>query len=293
MSAFNVYGDIVSPLYDKDGYRIANAFDVHGVRIYSAASWDDEVTIVKRRDEESGTNYYIVRIPQTRYNGEKQFPFVYSPNGASGGTMTTYQMVQASGFFMGINAGYFDAFQTGSRVPYGITIQNSQLILDNPSTNFNTNYTLTVDANGKLGYANPVASGTTAQQLLNAGFVSAVLGLVPLVIDYDPADVPSSIWSSTERAQRQIIGQFDNGDYCVLTSEGRGFDNSAGFTITEARTLCVRLGLFFAMALDGGGSTETVIGDTQINAVYEGTTGRIVPTFIVFNGTDTFSVPNA
>ena len=52
------------------------------------------------------------------------------------------------------------------------------------------------------------------------------------------------------------------------------------------------MGLKFAFALDGGGSTETVIGETQINTIYEGTYGRKVPTYIIFNGTGIFNVPS-
>lgn len=41
-------------------------------------------------------------------------------------------------------------------------------------------------------------------------------------------------------------------------------------------------GVKFAYSLDGGGSAETVIGNRKLNPIYEGTTGRRVPTVITF-----------
>ena len=113
---------------------------------------------------------------------------------------------------------------------------------------------------------------------------------MPIIIDYDI--VPSSEWNNVahyvDNAQRQIIGQFNNGDYAILTTEGRGFANSDGWTVSEAQDICVKHGLKFAYLLDGGGSTETVVGSKHINSIYEGTSGRKVPSFIIFNGTNIF-----
>ena len=62
--------------------------------------------------------------------------------------------------------------------------------------------------------------------------------------------------------------------------------------IAEAQTICQKIGLKFAYNLDGGGSTETILGKKQINTIYENQTGRKVPSFIVFNGTDEYFVPS-
>lgn len=293
MMIYNYNGAALNSAYTLSGTGLNQAYNIVGIKVFqSGASWLDEVTIEKLYNSSASTYYYVVTIPQTRTNGEKQYPFVFVPNGASGGTMSTLTMVQTYGFYMGMNAGYFDAFQTGSRSPYGITIENGVLI-EEDSSYFTSNYTMTIDEDGQLGYAGTMDSGVTAQSVLNDGAISAILGLVPLVVNGVASGVESTWWSSTERAQRQIIGQYSNGDYCVITAEGRSYDSSSGFTVTEAQNLCLNMGLQFAMMLDGGGSTETVIDGEQLNTVYEGTTGRIVPTYIVFNGTDTFSVPNA
>lgn len=275
-------------IFDVGGSQCSNAYNVFGVII--TAAWFDEITISKYRSESANTNYYVVEIPQTRPNGNKQYPFVYVPNGANGGTMSTLTMMQNSSFYFGMNGGYFD-YTNRTYKPYGITIQNG-VIITNDNSAFTNNYTLTIDSNGNLGYAERMSTGVTAQDVLNSGAVSALLGLVPLVVNSQASGVESSWWTSDDRIQRQIIGQKTNGDYVIITAEGRNFDNSTGFTVTEAQNLCLAMGLKFAMAVDGGGSTETVIDETQINTIYEGTSGRIVPTYIVFNGTDTFNVPS-
>ena len=53
---------------------------------------------------------------------------------------------------------------------------------------------------------------------------------------------------------------------------------------------CKKLGLKFAYNLDGGGSTETMFGYKHLNTIYDGTTGRQVPTFIVFTGSTSLDV---
>lgn len=291
MAVYDVNGVALTAVFDVEGNSLQTAYDVEGNLIFSSENWEDEITIQKLRDNDKSTNYYLIRIPQTRPNGDKQYPFVFAPNGAEAATMSTLTMMQNYDFKLGINAGFFDAFQEGTNRPFGITVQNSELIRED-LTHDTAQYTLTIDAYGNLSYMNTLASGLTAEDVLETGAVSAVLGMVPLVINGEPSDVESSQWETTAKAQRQLIGQYENGDYAIITCEGRNFDNSQGFTVADCRTLCASLGLNFAMMLDGGGSTETVIGETQINQIYEGTTGRIVPTYIVFNGKDTFSIPN-
>jgi hypothetical protein len=129
-----------------------------------------------------------------------------------------------------------------------------------------------------------------ANTLVQNGAVSVICGFMAIIKDYEA--VPQSEWNNishyTQNAQRQIIGQFGNGDYAIVTCEGRNYQHSDGWTIAEAQTVCLKLGLKFAYNLDGGGSTETMIGFKHFNTIYESTTGRKVPTFIVFNGVSDF-----
>lgn len=235
-------------------------------------------------DNQTGANYSVIRIYKNKLDGSKQYPFVYAPNGADTSNMTTYDLATSQGCLLAINAGVFD---TTSCTPDGILIQNKVVIQNTQSTIHPQCKPLTIDSNGDLSYAEYNADPNA---LVDSGIVSAVTGFMPIIVDYAP--VSSEQWNSvqhyTQNAQRQIIGQFGNGDYAVITCEGRSFDNSDGWTIAEAQTICQKHGLKFAYNLDGGGSTETMLCKKHINTIYEGSTGRKVPTFIVFNGTTQF-----
>lgn len=238
-------------------------------------------------DETTNANYTVIRIYKRKIDGTLQYPFVYAPNGANAGTKSTYDMTTQDGWMLAINSGIFN---TTTLKPDGIVIQNSTVIQNTPSATHSQCKPLTIDANGDLSYANYDADADT---LVSNGIVSAVCGFMPIIIDYEA--VPQSEWNNvshyTQNAQRQIIGQFGNGDYAIVTCEGRDYDNSDGWTIAEAQSICQDIGLKFAYNLDGGGSTETMLGDKHINTIYENVTGRIVPTFIVFNGKNIFEMP--
>lgn len=285
MAIYTLAGSRLNSAFDAHGNQIGTAYDLNGNIIFRDGDipWIDEVTVEKKTDTSANTNYYVITIPQTRSNFEKQYPFVYAPNGADAGTQSTLAMNRGKGFELAINAGIF---YTGY-LPIGLTIQDGSLIQQGQSSA----YALTIDGSGRLDYAQPNTDGAT---LIANGTVSAVVGFCPIIVDYVGVDqsIYKIVSNYDQHSQRQIIGQFNNGDYCIITGEGRGFDSSTGWTIPQAIGICEELGLRFAYNLDGGGSTETVIGDTQLNKIYEGTTGRIVPTYIVFNGTDRFFVPS-
>lgn len=259
--------------------------DVYKIeKLASPEDYLDNYVIDYEYDTETATSYTVIRVFKQKTDGSYQYPFVYAPDGAETGTKSTLDMMNSESFVLAINAGIF---YPETKVPDGIIIENSKVISNLESVTHPNCKPLTIDTNGYLSYAESTAD---ANELAENGIVSAVCGFMPIIVDYN--EVPDSEWNYVEHytnaAQRQIIGQFENGDYAVITCEGRDFQNSRGWTIAEAQQICKSLGLKFAYNLDGGGSTETVLIDKQLNTIYEETTGRIVPTYIVFNGRDTF-----
>lgn len=231
-----------------------------------------------------GTFYYALRIFKKKTDGANQFPFVVAANGTSASDKTALDYALSNDLLIVINSG-LGRQSGGSYTPMGVIIQDGQVIQDEQVAY----RPLTIDGNGDLGTA---PAETTASELLSDGAVSAICAFGPIVENYlavDQDDYPSVSWSAN--AQRQIIGQYANGDYAIITCEGRGYDNSVGWTIPQAQSLLISKNIKFAYNLDGGGSTETVVGKKQLNTIYEGTTGRKVCSFIVFNGSTTFSVP--
>lgn len=229
-------------------------------------------------DASSATHYTALRIYKERMDGQLQYPLVYAPNATGAAAFSPKELALAEGWPLVINAGIFH-MDSGS--PDGLLIQNGAVLQQGASTGSPGCMPLTIDFQGDLSYAG--ADGT-AEQL--TGIVSAVCGFMPILSDHNP--VPEERWNAvdnyTEKAQRQIIGQYENGDYAIVTCEGRGYGGSEGWTIGQAQAVCQQLGLKFAYNLDGGGSTGTVVDKKQLNTIYEGTAGRKVPTFLIFNG---------
>lgn len=255
-------------------------YDVAGNVIVSS-DFADNMVLNYGRDASTGTNYYLLRVFQTKKDGNKQYPFSRTPMPL--GSDSTLDLARIEDWDLTINA--WGVFANGIIIENGVVVRNSQ------PTYHSGSLPLTIDSNGNLSYASADAD---ADDLVANGIVSAVTGFCPIIVDYNTVELPTI--GNTERlnqkAQRQIIGQFANGDYAFITCEGRNFDNSTGWTIAEAQAFCQSLGLKFAYNMDGGGSTETVLGKKQLNLIYEGTTGRKDQTFIVFNGTDHYFVPS-
>lgn len=244
----------------------------------------DNVDVDYAYDVNTGVNYTVIRVYRDRIDGSKQYPFVVAPDGDGEQKHSALTTAHQYGYLLTINAG----LGTGSpKLPDGVIVENSEVIVNDPANYHAGAIPLTIDADGNLGYA---TSGATGEELAESGIVSAVCGFCPIIVNYEPVDPPTVSNAShfTENAQRQIIGQFGNGDYAIVTCEGRGFQNSDGWTIAEAQSICQKHGLKFAYNLDGGGSTATVLGKKQINTIYEGNAGRVVPTFIVFNGRNSY-----
>ena len=195
-------------------------------------------------------------------------------------------------YLVAINAGRFDEPLTATTGnPKGTVIQNSVLLQQGTSNNSNPNLdrVLTINNNGEIGYAERTANGN---DLINNGVVSAVTGFIPLLINYNKIqDIDETITyiDTTADTQHQVLGQVGNGDYIIITSEGRGFQGGGHLTVIQIQNLCIKLGLKNAFLLDGGGSTETVVGNKQLNPFYENTYGRPIPTYIVFNGGTRFN----
>jgi len=259
-------------VYDINGREVGNSF---------VASASLQTGIYE------DTFYYFLRIMREKPDGTKQFPFVMAANGTSATDKSALDFALDNNFLLVTNSGLGN--QSGqSWVPMAKLVENAQVIQDNTTSSYPP---LVIDNNGNLSSPSP---SVPSADLITAGAVSVLTAFGPIIVDYEAtakADYPNANnWE--QNAQRQIIGQFANGDYAIITCEGRDYDNSVGWTIPQAQALCQQLNLKFAYNLDGGGSTETVVGKKQLNTIYENATGRTVCSFIVFNGTDAYVARN-
>lgn len=257
------------------------AYNYKGEKLNEADMFFQNVSVEYGRYAPANTNYIVTRVFKKRLDGTYQYPFIrdYWRAGIGGG-VSCYTLAKNEGWFLTTNAGLNE----------GLAIENGVLLKDTTATIHAGSMPLTIDSNGDLGYVDTNTTGT-GQALVNRGIVSATCGFSPIINNYENFDYSSTPLDSVTPAQRNVIGQFENGDYCIITGEGRNFANSTGFTMPQMQDFCKSLGLKFAYCLDGGGSTQTVLGLKNLNHIYELDTGRTLGSFIVFNGKTTFEKP--
>ena len=249
-------------IYNYDGNVIYNSITSH---------FSDNLELDYSFDSSSNANYTVLRIFRTKKDGTLQKPIIRY-NG-----FTTAEATAAEGWELTINAGL-----GWNNAIDGIAIANGEIINADPASYHVGAIPLIIDADGNL---NTVAANATAQQAIAAGAVWATCGFCPIIVDYEEVSFPTveHVDHFNLNAQRQIIGQFGNGDYAIVTCAGRTYDHSDGWTLAEAQAVCKKLGLKFAYNLDGGSSTATYLKEHSVYD-YEKGTSKVVPSFIVFGG---------
>lgn len=237
-----------------------------------------------------GASYYLARIPRFSLDGRRIKPKVAitSADGSVGGSkVSALDFARRENTMFTLNAGLFN---TTTMQPQGQTIVDGVSKTNTPMTDDMGSpisddecYPLCIDANGDLSalYERSVDTAT----MIADGVKYAVTAWGQFIENFAKAD--SSKYDEIVHAGkyiRQTIGQYQNGDYFVCTVDcNRGsISNEAGMTYDTLANLLISKGVKFAYSLDGGGSAETVIEKRQINPIFEGTSGRAVPTVIYF-----------
>ena len=251
-------------------------YNYEGKLLYNSISekFADNMELDYAYDSASNANYSVIRVFKTKKDGTVQTPKIIYPG------FQWADVVAQRGYELMINAGLgWDGEIDGIAVENGVVVHNA--IADHHAGSI----PLIIDDDGTLS---TVPANYTGEQAVAAGAVYATCGFCPIIENYENvASFPTVANTShfTQNAQRQIIGQFGNGDYAIVTCAGRNGDNSDGWTLAEAQVVCKRLGLKFAYNLDGGTSTATYIKKHPVYDFMRGTS-RVVPSFIVFGGTD-------
>lgn len=248
-------------------------YDYLGNTVYNSVTshFSDNIELDYAYDSVSDANYSVIRVFHKRKDGTIQKPIIIYPG------FTKTETVASQGWELTINAG----LGWDSAID-GIAISNGEVINASPASYHSGAIPLIIDSDGNF---DTVSANATASDAITAGAVYATCGFCPIIVDYDEVEFPTvdHVSHFTDNAQRQIIGQFGNGDYAIVTCAGRSSDNSDGWTLAEAQTICKKLGLKFAYNLDGGTSTSTYIKEHAVYDFMKGTS-RTVPSFIVFGG---------
>ena len=235
-------------------------------------------------------SYVFVRIPRTLNNGKKIIPKVAltSTDGSlTGAKCSALNYARNNDSIFVVNAGLFNMQKTipvGQLIIDGVSLINTPMTDDNGVPISDTEcYPLAIDKDYNFTtYPRNVDTST----MLNNGVKYAVTAWGKLVDNFEICtdDINAEIVHKDKKYIRQSIGQFQNGDYCICSVDmTRGnVVNESGLYYEELAQIFIDKGVKFAYSLDGGGSTETVIGKRQLNPFYEGSSGRAVPTVIEF-----------
>ena len=234
------------------------------------------------------TGCKIVTIPATLSDGTKIEPKVTLTASSVGGSDMKSALEYATNNKMAVvmNAGLFN---TSTKVPKGQTIINGTSITNSPMTDDMGTaisdeecYPLCIGSSGKLSA--PYTRSVDTSTMIADGVKYAVTGWCTLIENgaakYSDFNTVEIVHKNSY--SRQVIGQYEDGDYFILTTTSA---DKSGMTYAAINEILLALSkkVRFAYSLDGGGSAETVVDRSQINTIYEGTYGRKVPTLIYFD----------
>lgn len=277
----------MSGVFDGNGNELTLSYDGE-----ERANAIGSITVEYGRYE--GASYYLIRIPRYSVDGKRIMPKVAltSADGTlTGSKVSALNFAKRESAIFTLNAGLFytDTLQPhGQTIIDGVSVTNSLVPEDFSATISDAEcYPLCIDANGDL--SSPYAQGVDTADMLADGVVYAVTGWGQFIDNFSKVDETKyNELIHPDTYIRQSIGQFQNGDYFVCSvDQNRGsVTNEAGLTYDALADLLISKGVKYAYSLDGGGSTETVLGNRQINPIYEGTDGRKVPTVIYFEVVD-------
>ena len=241
------------------------------------------VSYKEEYDENSKCRYIITRITTYTDDNKRIFPRVRTTGSDYASSTSLKDFMKKDEILFAINAGIFN---TKTKKPECVLIRNKKVLVDQSETYEHTNpidggdkreelYILGINERGNLKIYEPNCTG---QDMIDDDCVDAGRGCIPLIINHKKATHVDEIcpYGSYDKHPRQIIGQYDNHDYVVLTvlQPGRTFE--------ELRELLYKMNVKIAYNLDGGSSTQTVFHKTSLTPVYKEETGRKIPTVITF-----------
>ena len=237
-----------------------------------------------------GASYVFARIPKTTNTGYTLTPIVKLTSEDStvdGEKISALNYAKRENSVFTLNAGLFNTNTlqpVGQTIIDGVSIVNTPMVDDMGSPISDKEcYPLCIDSNGDLSA--PYNRNIDTSEMITDGIIYAVTGWGKVIDNFVAcSDTVDNEIVHAGKYIRQVIGQFQNGDYFVCTVDmSRGkVENEAGVTYSILADFLISKGVKFAYSLDGGGSAETVIGKRQLNPIYEGDYGRNVPTVITF-----------
>lgn len=240
-------------------------------------NWEN-IECKKYRDETAETDYYITTIPYNNpYDGKNILRL-----GLANDDITCTTVEKPSNFAyrtespVVLNAGIFTSSSQNPQA-YGVVVKDGVILKNDPMSSVRYRDLLAIKANGDMACFSK--ENVNLQTLINEGYLDIFLGYYGIIIDGQVVDYSSYI--DTEVNPREIICRKTNGDYLILTCDGRTESNK-GLTISDVVRILGDYDISFAFVLDGGGSTGCIVKGEKINRNIDGngTEERAVATLL-------------
>lgn len=208
-----------------------------------------------KRDAATGNDYYVTVVPSCDNDGKAIRWRLGIANDAYNGVglESTMAFARRKNATVAVNAGVFN-IDTGA--PIGTVIKDGRVVQSAIPGDEKYQY-LAIFGNGSIGV---FPQETTATQMLQAGVMDACCIFTTLVQN---GIVKGQTDLRTE--PRQAIGIRADGSVVIVTVDGRKPGEDAGISYGDLAKFCVGAGAINAWALDGGGSTSTVVRGVKQN----------------------------
>ncbi|MFC0215496.1 phosphodiester glycosidase family protein [Paenibacillus chartarius] len=250
----------------------------------------DMVTVTPRQTRSKEELIRVEDISGSGYKGKMMW--VYDPTSirmvvpakpGMGERIT--EMVERTGAVAGVNAGGFDdpdGLGNGF-APIGMIVSDSELLYDGgggkqPIVGFT--------AEGKLVVGNYTIEELRSLQVKEAAsfYPRVILDGKPLITSGD---------GGTGKQPRTAVGQKADGTVIFIVIDGRQANWSIGATLREVQDLFLAQGVINAGFLDGGASSELVVGGELVTRPSSRYGERRLPSaFLVFDDPDSVVVTN-
>lgn len=221
---------------------------------------------------DNGISYIVVRIKKDLK------PFVNFTNGTNSNPYDDKKNV--IDYMKGTNKPV--AINAGLR---GVTVKDGVSHIE-ANTNENEGfYILCFSPDGTM---KALPRTATATEIISLGYRDAINIWSPIIekgVFFDEHILDSNHedydYIFNQRHPRQVIGVLSNGDYIIITVDGRMIGEK-GATFSDLKRIVQELGCVSAYNLDGGASTQTVVGQHLVNRKLSDS--RTIGTVITFEG---------
>lgn len=218
----------------------------------SIGTWSDEATQIDLREfRTDDTQVYAARVSLSSM-ADLKTAFAQAAYGKNV-TAKTSETAQENNAVLAINGDFYGARETGYVIRNGVLYRSESDGGD----------VLAIFPDGSFKIVD--SSTVSAQELIDEGCWQAFSFGPGLLVDGQiQVDPNTEVGKAMASNPRTAIAQMENGDYLLVTADGRTSE-SAGLSLYELAVFLQELGAVNAYNLDGGGSSTMVFQGEVIN----------------------------